>query len=87
MLYLSVTSLALMIVILTLGVGAIAYMVGHIIGQKTESDRIVNYCVTHNMNLTGELLRDNYPIIFQQCQKTYMSPMEIALKREGVTNG
>jgi hypothetical protein len=56
--------LAFFILILTMMISAVAFMVGYAIAEIKEGNRVKQYCTDHSMNLTGELLRDLYPVDF-----------------------
>jgi hypothetical protein len=75
------------IIILTICISMIAFMIGYIMGEKKESDRIIDYCIANSMNVTGEVIRDNYPMVYEQAQKVWISPTQLLQNRKGAKNG
>jgi len=45
------TELGISLIIFTSLISWVAYMVGYHKGEKDESDRIIDYCITHSMNV------------------------------------
>ena len=86
MITMTATQMGLFIIVLSSMIATIGFMIGYFIGEKKESDRIIDYCLANSMNVTGEVIRDNYPFIYHQAQKVWITPLDLIQKRKEVKN-
>lgn len=52
------------LVLMSIMVSIIMYVIGYAAGEIKTNQKIINYCRSKPMNLTGEVLNDLYPQLF-----------------------